>query len=536
MRLKANKFRNYIEMDNKDFENEDYCRSDDEDEGTREGYIDFKTMVASVYVEIGESSCSDGDVNDGGDDDGYNDSLDFDGNDGNNDVLGVDGIGDDGNDVLDVEGDDGNNDVLGVDGIGDDGNDVLDVVGDGDIHDVDGKGNDGNEDFCDDDGKVVVVGMIGGNGIVVNESRRVAKNRRLGSMKGNLKDGGRGRWRGIVRGNSRSRPEWGGDDDSVDDDVFLQDLVGDDNRDEIISTTAPKKKKMTSSSKWVFETPVKILRKRGREDIVREQAGPTGPAKGAKSEYDAFKLFMTDEMVNEIVHRTNMQMVKNRERSNRSDSSTRNTDERELRCLFGLILFRGLFSDIQQPCQDLWYSTLASRPIYRATMSLKRYERLTRNISFHDPVKLREMYQNDRFARMRWFVDSFEKNARTHYRHTEFLCIDKTLRNYYGTYHCDFKMYMPDKPGKYGLLFRCMADAKDRYVSRVIPHVTPPINDPERKTEVIHDLVMEMCSDILGTGRNVTGGGLYSSIETAEALYANNVTYVGTKLSNRVCQ
>ena len=92
-----------------------------------------------------------------------------------------------------------------------------------------------------------------------------------------------------------------------------------------------------------------------------------------------------------------------------------------------------------------------------------------RNISFHDPVTLHEMYQNDRFARMRWLVDSFEKNVTTHYRHTEFLCIDKTLRNYYVTYHCDFKMYMPDKPGKYGLLFRCMADAKDRYVSRVIP-------------------------------------------------------------------
>ena len=176
MPLKANKFRNYIEMDNKDFVNEDYCRSDDEGEGAREGYIDFKTMVANVYVEIGESSCSDGDVNDDGDDDdGYNDCLDVDGNDGNNDVLGVDGIGDD-------------------------GNDVLDVVGDGDIHDVDRKGNDGNEDFCDDDGKVVVVGMIGGDGIVADESRRAAMNRRLGSMKGNLKDGGRGRWRGIVRG------------------------------------------------------------------------------------------------------------------------------------------------------------------------------------------------------------------------------------------------------------------------------------------------------------------------------------------------
>ena len=77
---------------------------------------------------------------------------------------------------------------------------------------------------------------------------------------------------------------------------------------------------------------------------------------------------------------------------------------------------------------------------------------------------------------------------------------------------------MKDKPGNYGLLFRVLADAQDRYASRITPYVTPPINNPEKKG-YIHDLVMQISKYILNTGRNVTGDQLYSGIDTVEELY-----------------
>ena len=55
-----------------------------------------------------------------------------------------------------------------------------------------------------------------------------------------------------------------------------------------------------------------------------------------------------------------------------------------------------------------------------------------------------------------------------------------------------------------GNLFRVLAGAQDRYASRVIPYVTPPISNLEKKGN-IHDLVMEISRHILNTGRNVTG-------------------------------
>ena len=73
---------------------------------------------------------------------------------------------------------------------------------------------------------------------------------------------------------------------------------------------------------------------------------------------------------------------------------------------------------------------------------------------------------------------------------------------------------MKDKPGNYGL---SLVDMTDHYVSRVIPCVTPPINNPKEKKN-IHDFVMGISEDILITERNITRDRLYSSIDTIEEL------------------
>ena len=80
---------------------------------------------------------------------------------------------------------------------------------------------------------------------------------------------------------------------------------------------------------------------------------------------------------------------------------------------------------------------------------------------------------NDRLARMRWLIDDSEKAACEVYWHTPFTVTDETLRNFYSSFSCDFKIYLPDKPGIYGLLFQCLEDAEDRYISTVIPYECP---------------------------------------------------------------
>ena len=74
------------------------------------------------------------------------------------------------------------------------------------------------------------------------------------------------------------------------------------------------------------------------------------------------------------------------------------------------------------------------------------------NTTFHNPDTIRQVFFNDRFARMKWLVDNFEKNAREIYRHTLISVTDEILRNFYSSFSCDFKIYLPDKSRKYGLL------------------------------------------------------------------------------------
>ena len=75
------------------------------------------------------------------------------------------------------------------------------------------------------------------------------------------------------------------------------------------------------------------------------------------------------------------------------------------------------------------------------------------------------------------FLTEFENNIRKYYRDNHFFVIDETLPNFYALYNCEFKVYIKDKPEYYGLLFRVLADAQDRYASRIIPYFTPTINN-----------------------------------------------------------
>ena len=87
--------------------------------------------------------------------------------------------------------------------------------------------------------------------------------------------------------------------------------------------------------------------------------------------------------------------------------------------------------------------------------------------------------------------------------------------------------FCKDKPGKEGILAHC----DDHYISRVIPYA-PSAPNQTQSADITHSLVLEMSSDLLGTGRHLCGDRFYSSIRKAEALHKQNVTYVGNIMPN----
>ena len=87
---------------------------------------------------------------------------------------------------------------------------------------------------------------------------------------------------------------------------------------------------------------------------------------------------------------------------------------------------------------------------------------------------------------------------------------------------------MLDKPGQMGLFFYTLGDSIDRYFSRVIPKVKAAVSQSEReKKQKIHDLLMDITSDIHYTGRNLCADWGFTAVKTTEGLYERDVTYVG---------
>ena len=108
-------------------------------------------------------------------------------------------------------------------------------------------------------------------------------------------------------------------------------------------------------------------------------------------------------MITKIVERTNDQMRKVRKKIKADEFLFRysDTNEEEIKCLFGLLYFRSLCDDTKQPTKELWYDTFSARKIYRTAISSNRCEWLMRAIAFHDHNTVRADFLENRFARLR---------------------------------------------------------------------------------------------------------------------------------------
>lgn len=166
-------------------------------------------------------------------------------------------------------------------------------------------------------------------------------------------------------------------------------------------------------------------------------------------------------------------------------------------------------------------------------MSRARYEALLRLMRFDDRTTRSLRQSADNFAPIRQVFELFNDKCRDNFSLTENVTVDETLRKFRG--RCRFRVYMPQKPGKYGLLFRVLTDARYRYVSRMLPYTgktsSAEGNAAERQSPT--SIVMDLCKHILGSGRNVTIDRYYTNVDMAEDLVRNhNITVVGTINSN----
>lgn len=107
--------------------------------------------------------------------------------------------------------------------------------------------------------------------------------------------------------------------------------------------------------------------------------------------------------------------------------------------------------------------------IFRITISRNRFEFSTNCLRFHDESTRRERLDSDRFAVIRRIHDEFMGNCSTRYTPSTNITIDETIIPFRG--NCPFRVYSPQKPGKYGMELFSMVDSSTKYLLKAVPYL-----------------------------------------------------------------
>jgi hypothetical protein len=315
------------------------------------------------------------------------------------------------------------------------------------------------------------------------------------------------------------------DDDDDDDYNGSQAAENDDNQ-------ADKAFVAKSGKVWSKHPPTP--RKSRPSNVVRRIAGSIKPDTALKvcTEVDAFKLFLTPAIIQTVVKHTNAEgsrvVSEWLEKNPNSSRVFTSFDDDEVYAFIGLNIIRGVYHLQRSEIRELWSDSDLTMPIFRGTMSLNRFMELKRFMRFDDRNDREERKKSDNFAPIREIFTVFDQQLREHYEPSAFLTIDEQLLNFRG--NCRFRVFLKDKPGKYGILIRMLADAQVPYCLGLLPY-SGKINDHVKTTT--SDMVNSLVKPYFKTGRNVTMDRFFTSVEIAENLEKNGLTIVGTIQHNR---
>ncbi|CAK1581385.1 unnamed protein product [Parnassius mnemosyne] len=265
-------------------------------------------------------------------------------------------------------------------------------------------------------------------------------------------------------------------------------------------------------------------------NVLHIVPGPTGMAKELSQPKNLFYLFVEEEMIDVIVKYTNAEIDIKNNKYKTSKYTTTQTSANEMKALLGLLIQSAGLKSNHLPTRTL-FDTLRSAKTYKACMSAERFEFLLRCMRFDDRNTRQERRVSDRLAPIRNFWEQFIENCRKWYKPGSCITVDEQLVGFRG--RCPFRMYIPNKPNKYGLKLVMMADSSTKYMCNATPYMGKNMN---RGNEPLANyFVKELSKPYYGSNRNITTDNWFTSVPLAAELLKPpyKLTVVGTLRSNK---
>ena len=271
--------------------------------------------------------------------------------------------------------------------------------------------------------------------------------------------------------------------------------------------------------------PTSSMKMNSSDDMI-EKPGPTKLTEGVTSIEDAFICFISEKIKQKILVYSNMERVRNTPSNQESDEITMI----ELKAFIGLLLLSGLLGKSKKNIKSLWKRSPLESPIFKATMSRSRFEKIMSCLRFDDKTTREERKKLDKFAAIREIWTDFQDNLKTCYVPGPYVTIDEQLLPFRGK--CPFRQYIPSKPDKYGLKFWLCVDVTSYYVFNAFPYIGRQPGQA-RQSQLGASVVLELLKPLYGSKRNVTVDNFFTSVPLAKELQTNNLTLIGTLRKNK---
>nr|XP_023028019.1 piggyBac transposable element-derived protein 4-like [Leptinotarsa decemlineata] len=252
--------------------------------------------------------------------------------------------------------------------------------------------------------------------------------------------------------------------------------------------------------------PPKNVRTR-QHNIISKLPEVIGDAKNASTKEQCWDLFVNAAITMNIVECINIyiETIANRYQDS---SDVRPITITELKALFGLLYLIGVYHSGRTSIFEFWATDGTGIVIFPATVALRRCLR------FDNKHTREERKREDTLAPIRYVFEAVVKNFQKCYSIVQYSTIDEILLAFRG--RCSFRMYIPNKPARYGLKVFSLADTRTFYTLNLEIYAGKQPEGPYRVSNAAYDVVERIVKPITKSNRNITMDNWFTSVECAE--------------------
>jgi hypothetical protein len=265
-------------------------------------------------------------------------------------------------------------------------------------------------------------------------------------------------------------------------------------------------------------------------NIIHFVPGSNGLVSHMLTPGSCFKYFFSDNMLQKIVIHTNEQIALKSAAYKEKTLTISKTCKEEVMALIGLLVFSGAMKNNHLNAKRM-FDPILSGNIYRAIMSSDRFLFLLDCLRFDDKQTRADRKKVDTFAPVRDIWEEFIAICRSSYTPSSYTTLDEQLLAFRG--RCGFRMFIPNKPAKYGIKLVMLCDVASKYMIDAEPYLGKGTKTNELPLSAYY--IKNLTKSIHGSNRCVTMDNWFTSVGVADELLlaSYNLTLVGTLRKNK---